>query len=93
VPHHPHTGGDVTEPIARPDIALQKVLFPVLNEGSDCSMDDAVRVSGGTGAVENIYRVLSRHPDIIEFLPTFIGIGLSYEVFRISKSLSVWSTS
>ena len=60
VPHHPATGGEPEQPVARLEIAVQSVLAQMLEQGAARAMDDALRLAGSTRRVEDDEWVVER---------------------------------
>ena len=58
VPHHPPAGGEVHQPIARTEIAVQAMLLQVLEQGAAVTVDDALGRSGGAGGVHHEERMV-----------------------------------
>ena len=61
VPHHPAAGGEVEDPLPRLDVAVQLMLFQVLQQGAADAVHDALGFAGGAGGVEDIERVVESH--------------------------------
>ena len=58
VPHHPAAGGEVEDPLAAPQIAVQHQLLHVLDEGAAVAVDDALRHAGRAGRIHDEERVV-----------------------------------
>ncbi len=62
VPHHPAAGGEVEQPLAVAQVALQAVLLHVLQQRAAGAVHDAFRHAGGAGGEQDIDGMIERQP-------------------------------
>ena len=60
VPHHPAERGEVEHPVALADIGVQAMLLQVRQQRAARAVDDAFRLPGGAGGIEDEERAVER---------------------------------
>src|SRR6266545_4655624 len=58
VPHHPAERREVEHAVARMNVAMELVLFQVLDQRAARTVDDALRNTGSTGRIEDVQRMV-----------------------------------
>ena len=62
VPHHPAAGGEIEQPLAGAQVALQPVFLHMLQQRAAGAVHDAFRHAGGARRKQNIERMIERQP-------------------------------
>ncbi len=60
VPHHPAAGREKEQPVAGLDVAVQPMLFDVLQQRAARAVDDAFRHARRAGRIEDVERMIER---------------------------------
>ena len=80
VPHHPAAGGEVEQPIIPAEIRVELVLLEMLDEGAADPVDDALGLSGGSGRVHDVQRIVKSALGESEIVVAFEERGVGYAV-------------
>ena len=73
VPHHPAAGGEVEQPVARLDVAVQLVLLQVLQQRAAGAVHDALGHAGRARGIQDVERMVERQLREVDLAARAIG--------------------